>query len=409
MTATGSSAARPATPTHPSLVLRGVRPVDGRGELLPRADVRIEAGRIAAIAPSLAALPGDAEWDAGGRTLVPGLMNAHAHLSLDGLADPAASLDHTDITVLLAAARARMAATLAAGVTTVRDLGAPDGIALILAADVERGELPGPRIVAAGRPICVPRGHGSTFMSIEVEGPDAAAAATRTQIAAGARVIKVMATGGMMTPGQVAGEPQLRTDEMRAVVSVARETGVPVAAHSEGIEGTMAAIEAGVASIEHGHGLDERAIDAMLASDVALVPTLLSDDVILVNGEAAGIPGFVVDACRRLAGDLLPGFRSAVARGVAIVAGNDGGAPLVQPGEMVAELELYVRHGMRPVEALRSATSAAARLLRIADTGSLEPGAVADLLIVDGDPLTDIGALRDPRVVIRAGRVVHRM
>jgi imidazolonepropionase-like amidohydrolase len=163
-----------------------------------------------------------------------------------------------------------------------------------------------------------------------------------------------------------------------------------------------------VASIEHGHGLDERAIDAMLASDVALVPTLLSDDVILVNGEAAGIPGFVVDACRRLAGDLLPGFRSAVARGVAIVAGNDGGAPLVQPGEMVAELELYVRHGMRPVAALRSATSAAARLLRIPDTGSLEPGAVADLLIVDGDPLTDIGALRDPRVVIRAGHLVHR-
>jgi imidazolonepropionase-like amidohydrolase len=211
-----------------------------------------------------------------------------------------------------------------------------------------------------------------------------------------------------MTPGQVAGEPQLGLAEMRAVVEVARAAGVPVAAHSEGLEGPLAPIEAGVSSIEHGHGLDERAIDAMLARGVALVPTLLSDEAILVNGEASGIPGFVVDACRRLSGDLLPGFRSAVARGVDIVAGNDGGAPLVQPGEMAAELELYVREGMRPLDALRSATSGAARLLGVPDAGLLEPGAVADLVILDGDPVTDVSALRRVSAVLRDGRLVHR-
>ncbi len=156
--------------------------------------------------------------------------------------------------------------------------------------------------------------------------------AARGQLAAGARVIKVMATGGMMTPDQVAGEPQLSAEEMRAVVDVAAAAGIPVAAHSEGIVGTLAAIGAGVSSIEHGHGLDQRAIEAMLAHDVALVPTLLSDEVILRNGVAAGIPAFVVEACQRLADSLLPGFEAAVRQGVSIVAGNDGGSPLVDPG-----------------------------------------------------------------------------
>jgi imidazolonepropionase-like amidohydrolase len=408
VTAARPAAASPVIPTHPSLLIRDVRPVDGRGELLPHADLRIESGRIVAIGPGLAAQPGDAEWQAGGRAVVPGLMNAHVHVVLDGSADPAASLEEADPQQRLVAARARMASILASGVTTVRDLGGPDGVAFTLADEIDRGQLPGPRIVAAGRPICARGGHGSTFMSLEVDGPESAAAAARAQLAAGARVIKVMATGGMMTPGQVAGEPQLGLAEMRAVVEVAQAAGVPVAAHSEGIEGTLAAIEAGVSSIEHGHGLDERAIDAMLARGVALVPTLLSDEAILVNGEASGIPGFVVDACRRLSGDLLPGFRSAVTRGVDIVAGNDGGAPLVQPGEMAAELELYVREGMRPIDALRSATSSAARLLGVPDAGLLEPGAVADLVILDGDPVTDIGALRRVSAVLRDGRLVHR-
>jgi imidazolonepropionase-like amidohydrolase len=327
---------------------------------------------------------------------------------LDGAADPAADLAASGgPDRILAAARQRLRSTLVAGVTTVRDLGAPDGLALALADEVVRGDLEGPRIVAAGRPICAVGGHGHTFMSVEVAGPEQAAAAARNQLAAGARVVKVMATGGMMTPGQVAGQQQLGVDEMRAVVEVAGAAGVPVAAHSEGLEGTLAAIEAGVASIEHGHGLDADAIERMCARGVALVPTMLSDMAILRHGTGAGIPDFVVAACERLAASLLPGVRAALAAGVTIVAGNDGGAPLVDQGDMVAELELCVEQGMAPVDALHAATAGAARLFGLPDLGRLDVGCVADLLLVDGDPLADVRALREPRLVVAGGRVVH--
>jgi imidazolonepropionase-like amidohydrolase len=390
------------------LVISDVRVVDGRGVRADRATVHIRGGRIEAITESA---PDDAvaqRIDGAGMTLVPGLMNAHVHVTMDGTADPAAGLAASGgVARITRDARDRLRATLRAGVTTVRDLGAPEGIALALAAEVERGELAGPRILAAGRPVCAVGGHGHTFMSVQVVGPDAAAAAAREQLAAGARVIKVMATGGMMTPGQVAGQQQLDVAEMRAVVAVARAAGVPVAAHSEGIEGTLAAIEAGVSSIEHGHGLDAVAVERMRAGGIALVPTLLSDAVILRHGRSAGIPDFVVAACERLAASLLPGVRAAIAAGVDIVAGNDGGAPLVDAGDMVAELELYVQEGMTPVAALDAATAAAARLFGLPDVGRLEVGCVADLLLVDGDPVTDIGALRAPGVVIARGAIVR--
>ncbi|MFN8518044.1 MAG: amidohydrolase family protein [Chloroflexota bacterium] len=294
---------------------------------------------------------------------------------------------------------------MGAGVTTVRDLGAPDGIALMLADEVLSGQLAAHD--RRGRTAALRgRGHGHTFMSVEVAGPDAAAAAARQQLAAGARVIKVMATGGMMTPGQVAGQQQLGVEEMLAVVTVARAAGIPVAAHSEGIEGTLAAIEAGVSSIEHGHGLDVVAVGRMRAGGIALVPTLLSDAAILRHGTAAGIPDFVVAACERLAASLLPGVRAAIDAGVAIVAGNDGGAPLVDQADMVAELELYVEQGMTPVAALDAATAGAARLFGLPDVGRVDVGCVADLLLVEGDPVADVGALRAPHMVIARGVII---
>ncbi len=403
--------APPSVPDAPDalpLLIREARLVDGRGVLLRRGDIRIANGRIREIGRTLAPRSGEREIVATGQTVVPGLMNAHVHVTMDGGADPAAALlDGRDRDAQLEAARLRLRTVLSAGVTTVRDLGAPDGLALTLAREVAAGTTVGPRIVAAGRPICVPGGHGYTFMSDQVSGPAEAADAVRRQLAAGARVIKVMATGGMMTPGQVAGEPQLSQEEMRAIVRAAEAAGIPVAAHSEGIEGTLDAIAAGVSSIEHGHGLDQRAIEAMLAGDVALVPTLLSDEVILRNGVAAGIPAFVVEACQRLAESLLPGFEAAVRQGVIIVAGNDGGAPLVDPADIVTELELYVRHGMRPQAALDAATAAAARLLDLVDVGRIDQGCVADLLVVEGDPLEDIGVLRAPRLVVSGGAIIH--
>ncbi len=404
---TSSPAVMPRSVGPAPLVISDVRLIDGRGVRADRANIRILDGRIETITDAPLEAGSGRRVDGAGLTLVPGLMNAHVHVTMDGSPDPAADLAAAGGPARIAAdARARLRSTLRAGVTTVRDLGAPDGIALMLAEEVARGDLPGPRIVAAGRPVCAIGGHGNTFMSVQVAGAEEAAAAARAQLAAGARALKVMATGGMMTPGQVAGQQQLDVSEMRAVVAVGRAAGVHVAAHSEGIDGTLAAIEAGVSSIEHGHGLDAIAIERMRAQDVALVPTLLSDAAILRHGTAAGIPDFVVAACERLAATLLPGVRAAIAAGVTIVAGNDGGAPLVDQGDMVSELELCVEQGMTPVAALHAATAGAARLFGLPDVGRLDMGCVADLLLVRGDPLTDVGALRAPRLVIAGGRIV---
>jgi imidazolonepropionase-like amidohydrolase len=207
----------------------------------------------------------------------------------------------------------------------------------------------------------------------------------------------------MMTGGRQAGQPQLTVDEMAAAVEEAHKRGVPVAAHAESRIGILNAVRAGVDSVEHGHGGDQEAIDLMLERGTALVPTILSDRRIIDHGVAAGIPDFVVEQCEALHDSLVVFLEAAIKAGVRIAAGNDGGAPLVPVGDMVGELELYVAHGMDPQAALASATTATARLFGLSDVGLVEAGHVADLLIVDEDPLASISALRSPDVVLRAG------
>jgi imidazolonepropionase-like amidohydrolase len=288
-------------------------------------------------------------------------------------------------------------------VTTIRDVGGPQGIDIALSRLVARGEISGPRMVTAGRVITMTGGHGN-WMGVEADGPDAVRRAARGQIKAGATAIKLMATGGMMTTGQVAGAPQLTRDEMAAAVEVAHAVGLPVAAHAEGDEGARNAVLAGVDSIEHGHGMSRETVALMAERGVALVPTIQSDRAIVDAPPHAGIPEFVVEACRRLAPSLDQTLAWAIECSVTIVAGNDGGAPLVHPGDIVSELELLVAHGLSPQEALAAATVSAARLFGLPDVGLIEPRHEADLLVVRGDPLTDVGAMRDPAVVVARGR-----
>ena len=175
-----------------------------------------------------------------------------------------------------------------------------------------------------------------------------------------------MATGGMMTTGRQAGQPQLTIEEMAAAVEEAHKREVPVAAHAESRIGVRNAILAGVDSVEHGHGGDQEVIDLMLERGTALVPTILSDRRIIEHGVAAGIPAFVVEQCEALSESLVTFLEPAIRAGVRIAAGNDGGAPLVPMGDMVGELELYVRHGMTPLAALASATTVTAELFGLA-------------------------------------------
>jgi imidazolonepropionase-like amidohydrolase len=393
------------------LILRGVRVVDGRGVRAERADLRIAGGRIASIdAPGTP--PGDARGRANGNaldltgtTVTPGLMNAHAHVCLDGGPDPDRTVREETATQRALRAARRLEATLASGVTTIRDLGGIGSLAIELASMVENGQLVGPRMLAVGRVVTMTGGHGH-WMGIEADGPDAVRRAVRSLIKEGATATKLMATGGMMTAGRQAGVPQLTVEEMSAAVEEAHKRDLPVGAHAESRVGVLNALRAGVDSVEHGHGGDEEAIDLLLQRGAFLVPTILSDRRIIEGGVAAGIPAEVVEQCEALADDLVRFLEPAIRAGVRIAAGNDGGAPLVLCGEMVPELELYVRHGMTPVDALASATINTAALFRLDDVGLVEPGYVADLLVVDGDPTASVGALADPRMVIKDGRVV---
>jgi imidazolonepropionase-like amidohydrolase len=364
-------------------------------------DVLVRDGRIAAIGQGLDDSATEV-LELAGLWLCPGLMNAHSHLCLDGGPDPEATLRAENRTETVVRGAARLGAAVRAGVTTIRDVGGSDGVDIDLARLVESGEVSGPRVLASGRVVTMTGGHG-WWMGIQADGPDAVRRATRENLHAGAASIKLMATGGMMTGGRQAGRPQLTIEEMAAAVDEAHKRGVPVAAHAESRIGVLNALAAGVDSVEHGHGGDQGAIDLMLEHGVALVPTILSDRRIIEHGVAAGIPAFVVEQCDALHEGLVVFLERAIAAGVRIAAGNDGGAPLVSIGEVVDELELYVEHGMSAQAALASATASTAALFGLPDVGLIEEGHAADLVVIDADPLVSISALRSPRAVLRGG------
>lgn len=387
-----------------SLLLTDARVVDARGIVAERADIHIEGPAISFVG-SGEEREADLVLDVAGRTVCPGLMNAHVHMCFDGSSDPELAFRAESEVETALMALPRLHETLARGVTTVRDLGGKENVTLTLARLIASGAVTGPRIVAAGRVVTMTGGHGH-WMGVEVDGVDQARRATRRMIKAGAGVIKVMATAGMMTAGQRAGAPQLTVEEMSACVDEAHKAGKRVAAHVESRDGAANAIAAGVDSIEHGHGLDEELLEKMMQIGIVLVPTIACDRAITRRGPAAGIPSFIVEDCARLAPSLEWALGKAIEMGVTIAAGNDGGAPITHPGDIVDELEVYVELGMTPTAALAAATANTASLFGLVDSGLVEAGQRADLLVVSDDPLRSIAALRHPDVVIAGGRVV---
>ncbi len=386
------------------MILNGVRLIDGTGRVWEQAAIRIEEDRIVAVTEAVEP-PADEEiLDLRGKTVMPGLINCHTHFCLDGSPDPVTVWARRSLTenVLIAAKHAE--ATLRAGITTVRDLGGVEGVDLGLKKAINDGVVLGPRMLVSGQVLCMTGGQGH-FMGREVDGPDEARKGAREQLKAGADIIKVMATGGVMTPGVEPGSAQLTYEELRAAIEEAKKASRLTAAHAQGTMGIKNAIRAGIDSIEHGIFLDAEAIDMMLERGIFFVPTLAAAYHIIERGAESGIPAFAVEKTRRASDAHQDSFRRAREAGVRIAAGNDGGTPFNLSDNLVSELECMVRAGMSPADALVTAHSTAAELLRMSDQiGTVEPGKLADLVVLDADPLADISAVAQVHMVIKAGQ-----
>jgi imidazolonepropionase-like amidohydrolase len=388
-------------------ILAGAMLLDGSGTppVAGRALV-VENGRIASIVDAAEA-PSGTTLRLDGLTLLPGLINCHVHLCFGGEADPATVMARESYasTVILAVLRARQ--NVEAGVTTVRDLGGRDYAELAVRDAIRAGLVVGPRVLCAGRGVCMTGGHGWNMIGRQADGPDDVRKAVREQLRAGADVIKLFATGGVMTPGVEPGSAQLTLDEVRAGIEEARKAGRRTAAHAMGSDGIANCLEGGITTIEHGVFLTAALCERMARDGVALVPTLIAPHAIAAGGLQAGIPEYAVRKSLAVRDRHLEGFRMALRHGVPIAAGTDAGTPLNPHGSLVPELELMVKGGMTPLAALQSATATAARMLGLEhETGRVAPGLAADLLAVAGNPLERIQALDEIRLVMAQGRVI---
>jgi imidazolonepropionase-like amidohydrolase len=372
----------------------------------PRRNVTlvVDGSRIARIVANDERLDAERTYEAA--CVVPGLINCHAHLEMNGEPDiqtlyiVRSALERT----LYAAHNARLA--LEAGVTTMRDQGASEGTAIAVRDAIERGEHLGPSVLPAGRALCMTGGHGF-FIGRETDGPWDARKAVREQRKAGASVIKLIATGGVLTKGAVPGQDQLSEDEMRAAVTEAHAHGMLVGAHAIGTTGIKNALRAGVDSIEHGYRLDDEAIALFLERGAYLVPTLAAVVCIYENAKHGAQPEYVVRKAADLYELLATSIGKAWRAGVPIAGGSDAGTPYNYHQNYAYEIELMTTLlGMTPQRALVAATGTAARLLRV-DAGVLADGRPADLLLLDRDVADDVRAIRDARAVMKSGTVVH--
>ena len=392
--------------TSDTLVLSGARIIDGTGaEPVRGRSVVVEKGVITAVVEDARAPRGNGV-DLAGHTLLPGLINCHVHLCFGAEADPVRPLREEPLALTAIKALLRARETARAGVTTVRDLGGREYAELAARRAIQDGLVEGPRILAAGRPVCMTGGHGH-WLGREADGPDDARKAVREQLKAGADVIKIIATGGVMTPGVEPGSPQMTLEEMRAAIEEARKAGRRTAAHAMAATGISEAIDAGITSIEHGIYLTEAIVAHMRRDGTFLVPTLNAPTAIASGGLAAGIPAFMVRKSEEVLADHVASFQLAHRAGVRIAAGADSGTPLNYHGSLLPELALMVKYGMTPLEAIRSATVTAADCLGLGTvTGRVAPGYAADLIAVAGDPAERLDALADLKLVLVNGRVI---
>ena len=385
--------------------------ITGDGRILEHATVLVEEEKIVRVAQGGITIPQNAKKiPLDGMTLLPGFIDAHVHVCLDGSPDPVtALLNESQTATTLKAARAAEK-TLMAGVTTIRDMGGKDGIDLGLRQAVNSGLVAGSRMLVSGRLICMTGGHGWQIGQ-EANGPDDVRRAARDQIKAGADIVKLMATGGVMTPSVEPGSEQLTEEELRAGVEEAHKAGKKTATHAMGTRGILNALRAGIDSIEHGVYLDEEAVALMVAKNVPLIPTISALYFIETRGIEAGIPAYAVEKTLKVKPYHLESIRMAREAGVPVAAGTDAGTPFNLHGHNLSEIKLLVDYGgFSPMAAIEAGTRVSARVMGLENKlGTIEEGKLADIVLVQGNPLDDVGILlkqENIRLVMKGGELV---
>lgn len=410
-----------AAQTNPTTFVQAGRVLvdPATGKVETQKTLVVQNGKVVRIADGFVAEPGGKVVDLKSAFVLPGFIDSHVHLT--GQQNPNSRLEEvTQSSAEQAMVAARYAKkTLLAGFTTVADLGADDEAIFALRKAIALGDVPGPRIVASGNAISVHGGHGDVngyredIMHVMrpgsvCSGPEDCSRAVREQVWKGADVIKITATGGVLSNTAAGLAQQFSEDELKAIVESAHRMGRRVTAHAHGGDGILSFLKAGGDSIEHGTFLDAEGIALMKKSGAYLVPTLMAGD--FVYRVASGPNNFLTPAQSAKALEAGPRMldmaRRAHAGGVKIAFGTDTGVSA--HGDNAGEFALLVKAGLTPLEAIQAATVNAADHLQLSSvTGSLTPGHAADLVAVDGDPLKDVAVLTKVRFVMKEG-MVHK-
>lgn len=352
------------------------------------------------------------EVDLAGKFILPGLIDCHVHIAAECLPDSTMNgpWGWTTLVMLKHAQN-----TLSAGITTIRDVGGRHHLEFSLRKAVEAGMFAAPRMSLAGKLLSITSAGSEWYdgMYREADGVDEVRKAAREQLKAGADLIKMLATGAVLTPGEKPGAAQFEQEEIRAAVQEAAKVGKIVAAHAHGIDGIRNAVEAGAKTIEHGTYLnqDPRIIERMAKEEIFLVPTLKAGFDVLY-GDKPGIPDWIMKKSRETQKDALLSLRRAYEMGVPIAMGTDAATPYNFHGENAMELYYMTEAGLSAMDCIVASTKTAARALGWEKTlGTLEAGKLADLLIVKKDPLKDLKTLADRKnieTVMQGGKVVAR-
>ena len=386
-------------------VLTGATLIDGTGtKPIEDASIIVEGDRIKAVGKGLE-VPRDAEvTDIAGRTVLPGLIDSHVHLCSNGDPNIFSLLQHPLGMMQLFGYRNALN-ELEAGFTTVRDMGAPHGFALSLKQAVQNGVVRGPRIVAPGKVISMTGGHADfhlasgvsyTGMSRIADGVSECRKAAREQLRDGADFVKICSSGGVMSPTDPVDTPQFTSEEIEAIVYEAACVGKIVASHAHGATGIKNAVLAGVKTIEHGSLVDDEAVKLMVQRGCFHVPTLVAGWNIVQHGKDAGIPAYAVDKAEEIAHEVRKNAMRSHRGGVKVAMGTDAGTPFNRHGANAQEIIHLVEAGLTPMEAIVAATRTGSECLGLEkQIGTLELGKLADLIVVEGDPLKEVKVLGD--------------